>query len=379
MADSNDSLSRAAVAIGQLAWKALIEEVVTTPKPGLVDLYSNGAHTDMDVDSFRRSAEALRPFFALMAERGIQEEGSPEKLFLSIRGIGMQAEKAMYAATGGVNTHKGIIFTFGVFCAAAGRCIREKRELTPENLLFIQQEMTVRVLREEVEEIRRQTACRNDKEEPPRAGRSEGWNSGETTSCTGKSKENKDEKTRIITEKSGEKPCEDTGACRVEFEANKDGKREMSEEKSEPQKVYKPQSGKLTHGENNMRRYGTAGIRGEAIEGYPGVFQIGLPVIREGLRRCEDWNLIKLQTLLSLMAKTEDSNILSRGGMEELRRVQTETTAFLQKGGAYRPGAVEKLKEMDADYIRRNCSPGGCADLLATAIFIDSLNAKKQQ
>ena len=127
-----------------------------------------------------------------------------------------------------------------------------------------------------------------------------------------------------------------------------------------------------------MRRYGTAGIRGEAIDGYPGVFQIGLPVIREGLIRGEDWNLIKLQALLSMMAKSEDSNILSRGGMEELRRVHAETAAFLQSGGAYQPGAVERLKDMDADYIRRNISPGGCADLLATAVFIDSLNAKKQ-
>lgn len=141
MTDRNIPLSCTAETIGHLAWKALIEEVVTTPKPGLVDLYSNGAHTDMDVDTFRRSAEALRPFFALMAERGIQEQGSPEELFWSLRGTGMEAEKAMYGATGGVNTHKGIIFTFGVFCAAAGRCIREKKELTPANLLHMQQEI----------------------------------------------------------------------------------------------------------------------------------------------------------------------------------------------------------------------------------------------
>lgn len=47
---------------------------------------------------------------------------------------------------------------------------------------------------------------------------------------------------------------------------------------------------------------------------------------------------------------------------------------FLQKGGAYGENALEILKEMDADYIRRNCSPGGCADLLAAAILIDSLS-----
>lgn len=338
MTDRNIPLSCTAETIGYLAWKALIEEVITTPKPGLVDLYSNGAHTDMNVDTFRRSAEALRPFFALMAERGIQETGGPEELFRSLRKTGMEAEKAMYAATGGVNTHKGIIFTFGVFCAAAGRCIREKKELTPENLLYMQQEMTVRILKEEVEEIRRQTSGPEE------------------------------EKAAIRPAESGK-----TGTCRQE-----EGELPSCEPEAAESLAYKPKSGELTHGENNMRRYGTSGIRGEAIDGYPGVFQIGLPVIREGFIRGEDWNLIKLQTLLSLMAKSEDSNILSRGGMEELKRVHAETAAFLESGGAYRPGAEDLLKEMDADYIRRNISPGGCADLLAAAVFIDSLNAKKQ-
>ena len=340
MTDRNIPLSCTAETIGHLAWKALIEEVVTTPKPGLVDLYSNGAHTDMDVDTFRRSAEALRPFFAFMAERGIQEQGSPEELFRSLRGTGMEAEKAMYGATGGVNTHKGIIFTFGVFCAAAGRCIREKKELTPANLLHMQQEMTVRILKEEVEEIRRQTSGLEE------------------------------EKGTIRPEEAGESGIRNLRPGPGEVHSGEPGPGEAH--------PYKPKSGELTHGENNMRRYGTAGIRGEAIDGYPGVFQIGLPVIREGLIRGEDWNLIKLQALLSMMAKSEDSNILSRGGMEELRRVHAETAAFLQSGGAYQPGAVERLKDMDADYIRRNISPGGCADLLATAVFIDSLNAKKQ-
>lgn len=358
MTDRNIPLSCTAETIGHLAWKALIEEVVTTPKPGLVDLYSNGAHTDMDVDTFRRSAEALRPFFALMAERGIQEQGSPEELFRSLRGTGMEAEKAMYGATGGVNTHKGIIFTFGVFCAAAGRCIREKKELTPANLLHMQQEMTVRILKEEVEEIRRQTSGLEE------------------------------EKGTIRPEEAGESGIRNLrpgpGEVHTGKPAGEPGSREAHTSKPEGEPgpgeahPYKPKSGELTHGENNMRRYGTAGIRGEAIDGYPGVFQIGLPVIREGLIRGEDWNLIKLQALLSMMAKSEDSNILSRGGMEELRRVHAETAAFLQSGGAYQPGAVERLKDMDADYIRRNISPGGCADLLATAVFIDSLNAKKQ-
>ena len=71
--------------IGECAYNALIEEVNTTPKPGLVDLYSNGAHTDMDAETFRRSAEALRPFFVQMAREGLSFDGSAEELFMGLR------------------------------------------------------------------------------------------------------------------------------------------------------------------------------------------------------------------------------------------------------------------------------------------------------
>ena len=59
-----------AVQIGNRAFTALLEEVYTSPKPGLVDLYSNGAHQDMNVRTFERSAAILRPFFVEMALQG---------------------------------------------------------------------------------------------------------------------------------------------------------------------------------------------------------------------------------------------------------------------------------------------------------------------
>ena len=274
--------------IGKCAWNALIEEVDTTPKPGLVDLYSNGAHTDMDAAAFRRSADALRPFFVKLAREGLSVDGSAQELFMGLRGVGMDAEQAMYEATHGVNTHKGAIFTFGIFCAAAGRCVKEQRAITALGLLEMEQEMTVRVLTAELEKLR--------------------------------------------------------GSIRT--------------------------PGIETHGERNLHRYGTAGCRGEAIEGYPGVFGIALPVLRAGLADGRDWNRVKLQALLTLMAHTEDSNILSRHNPAVLRTVQEEMREFLRCGGAYREDAVRLLEEMDADYSRRGISAGGCADLLAGAVFI---------
>lgn len=103
--------------IADAAVNALIEEVRTTPKPGLVDLRNNGSHTDMDVPLFLASAEALRPYFTRCASIG------PD--FPRLREAGIEAEQTMYAVTGGVNTHKGAIYTLGILCAAVGKLRRD--------------------------------------------------------------------------------------------------------------------------------------------------------------------------------------------------------------------------------------------------------------
>lgn len=107
--------------IAGAAVRALIDEVRTTPKPGLVDLRNNGAHTDMDVPLFTASAEALRSYFTQCAQIGQQTAGqAPPEAFPLLREAGIRAEKTMYAVTGGVNTHKGAIYTLGILCAAFG-------------------------------------------------------------------------------------------------------------------------------------------------------------------------------------------------------------------------------------------------------------------
>ncbi|BDU21419.1 triphosphoribosyl-dephospho-CoA synthase MdcB [Dyella sp. GSA-30] len=101
--------------IGQLAEQCLRLEVQTWPKPGLVSHVDNGSHTDMDAITFSRSAEALRPFFAELAEAGAQGAAMS-----TLRKIGLRAERAMLQATGGINTHRGAIFGLGLLSAAAG-------------------------------------------------------------------------------------------------------------------------------------------------------------------------------------------------------------------------------------------------------------------
>jgi triphosphoribosyl-dephospho-CoA synthase len=94
---------------------ALLHELATWPKPGLVSHIDSGSHTDMDAAMMQSSAYSLRPFFAELAMAG--REGADMG---RLRTVGLRAEAAMLAATGGVNTHRGAIFGLGLLCAAAG-------------------------------------------------------------------------------------------------------------------------------------------------------------------------------------------------------------------------------------------------------------------
>ena len=109
----------------RLAVRALLYEVTTTPKPGLVDRRNSGSHRDMDVFTFMDSAAALYPYFEACARTGREtaEQPAPET-FAALRPLGCEAEGEMLDATGGVNTHKGAVFSVGIVCAALGRLDR---------------------------------------------------------------------------------------------------------------------------------------------------------------------------------------------------------------------------------------------------------------
>lgn len=101
-----------------LAREALVAEAELTPKPGLVDGRGPGAHSDLSLRLMRQSAEALEPFFELMADVA-RELPLGRALRTQLGLIGRRAEHVMYAAAGGTNTHKGAIWTLGLLVAAA--------------------------------------------------------------------------------------------------------------------------------------------------------------------------------------------------------------------------------------------------------------------
>lgn len=109
---------------------ALMAEVGATPKPGLVDRHDSGAHTDMDYDTFAASTTAIVPYLARMFEAGYTWESKDfNALFESIRPIGIEAEKAMFAATDGVNTHKGMIFSMGTIAGGSRTFLQTARKV----------------------------------------------------------------------------------------------------------------------------------------------------------------------------------------------------------------------------------------------------------
>ncbi|MGK3632081.1 triphosphoribosyl-dephospho-CoA synthase CitG [Enterobacter cloacae] len=242
-----------------LAAEALWQELALTPKPGLVDRLNNGSHRDMDHALFVRSIMAITPWFSRFAELGNTHADKPagEQLRL-LRPMGMACEQAMYAATNGVNTHKGGIFALGLLCFAAGR----------------------------VKNISAESLC-----------------------------------------------CEVSNICHGLVS------RELAE-----------RSGQATAGERQFRQYGLTGARGEAESGFA--------TVRKALAQ---WNGHSLHgLLLRLMAINQDSNLVSRGGIEGLGYVQGYARELLADGWD-----GEALRRMDNALIERNLSPGGSADLLS--------------
>lgn len=108
--------------VPSLSARALRLELDLTPKPGLVDRANTGSHQDMDHGLFLTSIAAITPWFQVFEQAGREHAHKPasEQLRL-LRPAGIACEQAMFAATQGVNTHKGGIFSLGLLCFAAGR------------------------------------------------------------------------------------------------------------------------------------------------------------------------------------------------------------------------------------------------------------------
>jgi triphosphoribosyl-dephospho-CoA synthase len=112
--------------IADTAVRALLEEADLTPKPGLVDRRGSGAHADMDLETLHRSAYSLLVTFTAIASRAF---AAKETISLreSLSELGRDGERTMLRVTGGVNTHRGAIWTLGLLCAGAAMLAGEEQ------------------------------------------------------------------------------------------------------------------------------------------------------------------------------------------------------------------------------------------------------------
>lgn len=125
-------LTPAAFKIGEAAILGMLYEVSASPSPGLVSPYSSGVHKDMDFFTFLRSSSSIAYAMYICAQVGM--DYPIDDILKTIRSVGMDAEKNMFKATGGVNTHRGFLFLGGLICAAAGYCIQTSRKLDRNNI-----------------------------------------------------------------------------------------------------------------------------------------------------------------------------------------------------------------------------------------------------
>jgi len=105
--------------IASLGVAASIYEVLIYPKPGLVDAVNSGSHDDMNCFTFARSSSILWPYLYNCSLISSTWTDSPKKLMEELRKYGVECEGKMYEITGGINTHKGLIFLFGIIAAAS--------------------------------------------------------------------------------------------------------------------------------------------------------------------------------------------------------------------------------------------------------------------
>ena len=121
-------IGAADVSLAESAVAALMQELEAYPKPGLVSPRDSGAHADMDHALMCRSTQSLLQPFVRIAAAG--REARAFAAFLIP--LGLAAEQEMLRATGGINTHRGAIFTTGMLVAAMARADSTAR-LTTSN------------------------------------------------------------------------------------------------------------------------------------------------------------------------------------------------------------------------------------------------------
>ena len=310
---------RSADLAASAAVRGLLYEVSTTPKPGLVDRNNSGSHSDMDFFTFLDSSASLIPWFREFFCLGWDHSSeSDRQLFERLRYAGQRAETAMFSATGGINTHKGLVFASAILCGALGK-VHAGQELPPP-------------LEDVLQECRKLGECSlADLHRLPNV----------------------------------QTPLPDSEIQHISGHT-------PDKMQSDPQSASAPDVrthfvSLSTNGERIFTAYGIQGARGEAAAGFPSAVQIGLPSLKKWLFSGFSLNDAAAMALLTLISEVDDTNMVHRGGPELAKKSKEQAKRLLST--VTKENFKETLNSLDHQYITDNLSPGGCADLLAVSLM----------
>jgi triphosphoribosyl-dephospho-CoA synthase len=132
-----------------------------------------------------------------------------------------------------------------------------------------------------------------------------------------------------------------------------------------------------SHGDAVARRFGVAGARGEAVCGFPHVMDVALPTLRWKRRHGATEQVARLDTLFSIMSRLDDTCLLYRGGEAALAAAKEGAAAVETAGGTGTALGKQQLWRLDRRLLDLNVSPGGSADLLAAALFLDAVEHRQ--
>jgi len=128
-----------------------------------------------------------------------------------------------------------------------------------------------------------------------------------------------------------------------------------------------------SHGSVVARRYNSGGARAEAALGFPSIYTIALPALTQGRRLGGDEQAARVHACMALIATVEDSNLLYRGGPAGLAFARQQAARFLEGGGVDMADWRSRAAAIHDAFVARRLSPGGCADLLAMALFVETI------
>lgn len=128
-----------------------------------------------------------------------------------------------------------------------------------------------------------------------------------------------------------------------------------------------------SNGQQAAQRFKLRSAGEEAAQAFPVLFEVTLPALQAALQAGATDRAARVQALFATMAELDDTNCVHRGGMDGLRFVQTSARNFLDARGVMQTDWLLHARAIHTTFVERRLSPGGSADVLASACWVESL------